>query len=290
MPYEPVQELGFKGQVVDLFMPVTHNTGMTDHNMLVPTDPTGQSLVLSSSIDEAERRKFQAWADQWWDPNGPFKSLHDLNVVRMAAIIEALKRRWPRDGERPLEGLRILDVGCGGGLAAEPLARLGAEVTGIDVVDKNIKVAQLHAENAGLNIDYRIDTVEATAARGESYDVVLALEVVEHVADFPGFVGALARATHPGGQLFIGTLNRTILSYLVAIIGGEYILRKLPVGTHNWKRFRRPEEIHTILHRHGVTIERLQGMTYNPLRRPQWRLSGDVSVNYLMRATRVIPE
>ncbi|MDA5193311.1 bifunctional 2-polyprenyl-6-hydroxyphenol methylase/3-demethylubiquinol 3-O-methyltransferase UbiG [Alphaproteobacteria bacterium LMG 31809] len=243
----------------------------------------------AASIDAAETRKFADLADRWWDRSGPFKPLHELNAARLRPIIEAIERRWPRPDTgngRPLEGLRILDVGCGGGLAAEPLARLGAEVTGIDVVQRNISIARIHAQKSGLAIDYRFEAAEALATRGQRFDVVLGLEVVEHVADLDSFMGALCRLVHPGGLLFVATLNRTIQSYLFGILGAEYLLGLVPRGTHRWRRFRKPDELHAILRRHGLAVERLQGMSYAPFGAERWRLSHSLAVNYLLRAAR----
>lgn len=213
------------------------------------------------------------------------RPLHEFNQPRLDVICHSLKRRFAgTDGQ--LDGISILDVGCGGGLVAEPLARLGASVTGIDVADKNIHVARAHAEQSGLDIDYRITTAEDLAQSGAAFDVVLSLEVVEHVADLPIFMSACCGLVKPGGLMFVATINRTVQSYLAAIIGAEYVLRLLPRGTHQWRRFPRPDEIDTLLRRHGLVTERRIGMGYRPWSRRKWQVTSDISVNYMMQTRR----
>ncbi|MGF1631663.1 MAG: bifunctional 2-polyprenyl-6-hydroxyphenol methylase/3-demethylubiquinol 3-O-methyltransferase UbiG [Kiloniellaceae bacterium] len=242
----------------------------------------------AASIDEAEIAKFAAMAEAWWDPEGKFRPLHRFNPVRLAFIRDRLCERFGRDpkADRPLKGLKLLDVGCGGGLLSEPLARLGAEVTGLDAAEQNIKVAALHAEEAGLAIDYRHGSVEALAEGKSRYDAVLNMEVVEHVADVGSFLDASAALVRPGGLMILATLNRTPKAFLLAIVGAEYLLRWLPRGTHDWRRFQRPSELAGKLRRAGLEIEELMGVAYNPLT-DGWRLAPrDLDVNYMMLAVK----
>lgn len=242
----------------------------------------------STTIDPAEVARFETIAETWWDPNGPMKVLHKFNPVRLAYIRDEACRRFGRDPRsvRSLEGLTILDVGCGGGVLSEPLARLGATVTGLDPAPTNVSVARLHAERAGVPVDFRNETVEAVVARGESFDVVLAMEVVEHVADVQAFVTACTRAVKPGGCLVMATLNRTLRSFASAIVGAEYILGWLPKGTHEWDRFVTPDELSDALGNAGFAVNDLTGVGYNPLR-DSWSLSQDLSVNYMLLASRI---
>ena len=241
----------------------------------------------ASTIDPAEVARFEGIARTWWDPNGPMKVLHRFNPVRLAYIRDEACRRFGRDprSARSLEGLTILDVGCGGGVLSEPLARLGATVTGLDPAPTNISVARLHAERAGVPVDYRNETVEAVAARGEAFDMVLAMEVVEHVADVQAFVKACARAVKPGGCLAMATINRTLRSFALAIVGAEYVLGWLPKGTHEWDRFVTPDELTSAIEGAGFAVSDLKGVVYNPLR-DSWSLSGDTAVNYMLLASR----
>ena len=241
----------------------------------------------AASVDAQEIAKFTAMAEAWWDPNGKFRPLHQLNPVRLRFIRDRVCARWGHDplAERPLEGLRILDVGCGGGLLCEPLTRLGARVTGIDAAEKNIRVAALHAENAGLQIDYRHVSAEELAAAGERFDVVLNMEVVEHVADVAGFLATCAALVARGGATVAATLNRTPKSYLLAIVGAEHVLRWLPRGTHDWRRFLRPSELAAHLRGAGLEVAELIGVTYSPLS-ASWRLSRDLGVNYMVFAVK----
>jgi 2-polyprenyl-6-hydroxyphenyl methylase/3-demethylubiquinone-9 3-methyltransferase len=241
----------------------------------------------ASTIDPAEIARFERMAETWWDPKGPMKVLHRFNPVRLAYIRDEACRLFNRDrrSARSLEGLTILDVGCGGGVLSEPLTRLGARVTGLDPAPTNISVARLHAERAGLSIDYRNETVEAVVDRGETFDMVLAMEVVEHVADVQAFVEACAKATRPGGCLAMATLNRTAKSFAFAIVGAEYVLGWLPKGTHEWEKFVTPEELHAALRRAGLSVTHETGVTYNPLG-GTWSLSRDMAVNYMLLASR----
>lgn len=241
----------------------------------------------SSTIDPAEVARFEAIAETWWDPAGPMKVLHRFNPVRLAYLRDEACRRFGRDPRsvRSLEGLSILDVGCGGGVLSEPLARLGARVTGLDPAPTNIAVAKLHAERAGVEVDYRNETVEAVVARGETFDMVLAMEVVEHVADVDAFVSACAKAVKPGGGLAMATLNRTLRSFAFAIVGAEYLLGWLPKGTHEWDKFVTPEELTGSLAKAGFAIKDMTGVVYNPLK-DSWSLSQDMAVNYMLVAER----
>ncbi len=241
----------------------------------------------ATTIDPAEVARFEQIAGTWWDPNGPMKVLHKFNPVRLAYIRDEACRRFGRDprSARSLEGLTILDVGCGGGVLSEPLARLGAKVTGLDPAPTNISVARLHAERAGVPVDFRNETVEAVVARGETFDMVLAMEVVEHVADVQAFVDACAQAVKPGGVLAMATINRTIRSFASAIVGAEYILGWLPKGTHEWDKFVTPDELSEAIGKTGFAVNDITGVGYNPLR-DSWSLSQDLSVNYMLLASR----
>ena len=240
----------------------------------------------AASIDPGEVEKFGRLAAEWWNPNGPMKPLHQINPVRLAYLRDQICRQFDRDGEkyRPFEGLKLLDIGCGAGLLCEPMTRLGADVTGIDPAAQNVAVARLHAEDADLEIDYREITVEAIAASDERFDVVLAMEVVEHVNDVPAFVKAAASCLKPGGLLALSTLNRTMRSFALAIVGAEYVLRWLPVGTHDWEKFVTPAELEQAVTSAGLHQADLTGMIFNPLTR-QWSLARDTAVNYFLTAS-----
>lgn len=241
----------------------------------------------SPSIDAAEVERFSALADTWWDPKGAMAPLHRLNPARLGFLRQTLAAHFGRDAKSlsPFEGLRILDIGCGGGLICEPLARLGATVTGIDAAEANIAVARAHARSADLEIDYRQASGEELAAAGERFDAVLALEVIEHVADVDAFLQAAATLVRPGGAFIASTLNRTPKSLLFAIVGAEYVLRWLPRGTHRWDRFLRPSEFAAGLRRQGLQTREIRGLVYDLLT-GEWRLGGDLGVNYLIFAER----
>ena len=245
------------------------------------------TLDARSSIDPDEIARFEAMAAEWWDPNGKFRPLHRFNPVRLAWIRDRLLARFGRDGAspRPLEGLRILDIGCGGGLVSEPMARLGADVVGVDASHRNVEVARIHAAQGGLAIDYRQGTAEDLLAAGERFDAVLSLEVVEHVADPAAFLGACAGLVAPGGALFVATINRTPQAFVLAIVGAEYVLRWLPRGTHSWSKFVRPSEVAAALRPTGLELREFAGMSYNPLR-DAWSAGRDLGVNYIAYATR----
>ena len=246
----------------------------------------------SPSVVPAEVERFAAIAAQWWDPRGKFAPLHRLNPVRLAFIREQALARFGRDARAraPFEGLRLLDIGCGGGLLSEPMARLGFAVTGADASEKNIGTASAHAAQSGLldgegAITYRAATAEALVAEGQSFDVVLNMEVVEHVADVAAYLEACARLVKPGGLTFVATLNRTLKSLALAKIGAEYVLGWLPRGTHDWNRFVPPAELEKSLERAGLNILKTQGVSFDPLSW-DWKLSSDVDVNYMIVAKR----
>lgn len=238
---------------------------------------------MTNTVDPAEIAKFEAMAQEWWDPNGKFKPLHMLNPVRLDYITSQICAEFGRDtaDDLPFDGLSLIDVGCGGGLVAEPMARLGAKVTGIDAGGQNIPVAELHAESQGLEIDYRHTAAETLVETGAQYDVVLALEIIEHVADPVAFLTACRALTKPDGLLICSTINRNLKSYGALIIGAEYILNWLPKGTHEWSKFITPEELFEQLRMAGVDPVDKKGFVFNPIRW-DWSLSDrDLSVNYI---------
>ncbi len=241
--------------------------------------------MSAASIDSAEVDRFNRLAEEWWDPNGNFKPLHKFNPVRLAYIREQAIRHFGLSeiARTPFEGLTILDIGCGGGLVSEPMARLGAKVTGIDPAERNIAVASIHAAEAGLKIDYLATDAEAVAASGQQFDLVLNLEVVEHVADVAQYLATCVRLVRPGGLMLVATINRTARAFALAIVGAEYVLRWLPRGTHTYEKLVTPEELTSILKRDGMTIIEKTGVTYHPLE-DRWRRSRDLGVNYMLLA------
>jgi len=251
-----------------------------------------------ASIDPEEVAYYTRLADRWWDEDGPFWPLHLLNRLRTGWIIDRVasdrvafdRVAFDRDQDdtRPLAGLEVLDIGCGGGLLAEAMARAGATVTGIDVTPRNIQVAQLHAERAGLDIDYRFTSAEALASQDRRFDVVLNMEVVEHVADLAGFMDAAAALVGPAGHMFVATLNRTLAGFVIGIVGAEYVTRLLPRGTHQWSRFVRPEELARHLDRGGLQVIDRSGVRVDPFRR-RMTLTSWLGVNYMVHA-RPAPE
>ncbi len=242
----------------------------------------------SSTVDPAEVERFSRIADEWWDPAGKFAPLHRLNPVRIGYVRDRAAAHWQREAlsGHPLEGLSLLDIGCGGGLLSEPMTRLGARVTGVDASARNIAVASLHAERQGLAIDYRQATAEALAAEGARFDVVMALEIVEHVSDVDLFLRSCGEMVKPGGLLFLSTLNRTAKAWALAIAGAEYVLGWLPRGTHDWKKFLKPSEVARGLRAGGIETDDIVGVVYSPLSR-QWSLNkGDLDVNYMLSGVR----
>lgn len=241
--------------------------------------------MTTTTIDDDEVARFSAMAEEWWDPTGKFKPLHKFNPVRLAYIREHVLSHFKLDGTKryPFEGLKFLDIGCGGGLLCEPMTRLGAAVTGADASEKNIRIAATHAEQGELEIDYRATTSETMAAAGEQFDVVLNMEVVEHVADVPLYLKSCADLVKPGGIMFVATINRTAKAFALAIVGAEYVMRWLPKGTHSFEKFLTPEEISSQLKRNGMGIKDKCGVSFSPLQ-DQWRKSRDMSVNYMLLA------
>lgn len=240
-------------------------------------------MALQSTIDTSEIEKFQAMAAEWWDPNGKFKPLHMLNPCRLDYINSQIAAEFERDLTKaePFAGLRILDIGCGGGLLSEPMARLGADVVGADAAERNIPVAQVHAQEQGLNIDYRHTSAESLVDAGEQFDAVINMEVVEHVADPLSFLTACQTLLKPGGLMTCSTLNRNPKSYAMAIIGAEHIMRWLPKGTHEWSKFITPDELYDLLRQSGLEPVDRTGFVFNPLGW-SWSLSEkDLSVNYV---------
>jgi 2-polyprenyl-6-hydroxyphenyl methylase/3-demethylubiquinone-9 3-methyltransferase len=254
----------------------------------LPFQTPNRKEFAMTTIDPAEIAKFEAMAAEWWNPDGKFRPLHMLNPCRLDYITRQIAAEFSRDltAPRPFAGLRILDIGCGGGLLSEPMARLGAEVLGADAAARNIPVARLHAEQQGLTIDYRVTTAEDLAAAGERFDVVLNMEVVEHVADPPAYLTACRDLLKPGGLMICSTLNRNAKSYLMAIIGAEQVMRWLPKGTHDWRKFITPDELYAMLRQAGLDPVDRKGMVFNPLSW-SWHLSDrDLSCNYVTASLR----
>jgi 2-polyprenyl-6-hydroxyphenyl methylase/3-demethylubiquinone-9 3-methyltransferase len=237
-----------------------------------------------ASVDPQEIERFSI-ASEWWEANGKMRMLHRLNPVRLAFIKQATCRQFGRDETRldALSGLRILDIGCGGGILSEPLARLGALMVGADPSAANIEAAKLHAARSALSIDYRATTAEALAEGGERFDVVLAMEVVEHVADLSSFVAACAEMIRPAGLIIVATINRTLKSFALAIVGAEYVLGWLPRGTHQWDKFISPNELEIALTQHGLELIEETGVVYDLLS-DRWQRSPSMDVNYMVAA------
>lgn len=276
---ETSRRLRFGGRV---FILAAMDTGK-DRRVAPPHAP---ERAASSAIPE-EVARFAALAGQWWDEAGPFQPLHRINPARLAFIRDRLCDRFDRDprSAASLRSLDILDIGCGGGLLCEPLARLGARVLGIDAAAESVAAAAEHAARGGLNIEYRVATPESLAETGRSFDAVISMEVVEHVDDVDAFLAASGTLVRPGGVLLLSTLNRTLASLLQAKIGAEYLLGWVPPGTHDWRRFVRPSELARGLRRAGLSLTVLRGLSYAS-REGDWRLTDDVSVNYLAMAVK----
>jgi 2-polyprenyl-6-hydroxyphenyl methylase/3-demethylubiquinone-9 3-methyltransferase len=240
------------------------------------------SPALSGTADPDEIARFDALAEEWWKPHGAFKVIHAFNRVRVTHLFERLPVLLGRDprAAQPLTGMKIIDVGCGAGLVTEPISRLGAAVIGIDAAERNVLVAQRHCRSSGAAVEYRHALPEELADQEGAFDAVISLEVVEHVADLPVFLSALARLVAPDGILVIGTINRTLFSFVKAIVGAEYILRWMPRGTHDWRKFVTPAELDRGLRRHGFRMVERNGVTFNPLKR-RWTMSRDDSVTYM---------
>ncbi|XP_010051802.2 ubiquinone biosynthesis O-methyltransferase, mitochondrial [Eucalyptus grandis] len=257
------------------------SSGKLEHN-------AGSSSVRSS-LKDPELAKFSAIADTWWDSEGPFKPLHRMNPTRLAFIRSTLCRHFGKDpsSARPFEGLKVVDVGCGGGILSEPLARMGASVTGVDAVDKNIKIARIHADLDPVTstIEYCCTTAEKLVEEQRKFDAVISLEVIEHVADPAEFCKSLAALTIPEGAIVISTINRSMRAYATAIVAAEYLLRWLPKGTHQWSSFLTPEELALILQRSSISVKEMAGFVYNPLT-GRWSLSDDVGVNFIAFGTK----
>ena len=242
--------------------------------------------MSTNTVDPSEIAKFEAMAAEWWDPTGKFKPLHMMNPVRLEYITSQIATEFDRDlkADKPFAGLRILDIGCGGGLLCEPMARLGATVVGADAAERNIPVAQIHAEQSGLDIDYRFTTAEAMAAAGEQFDIVLNMEVVEHVADPLGYLTACQQLLKPGGLHLCSTINRNAKSFAMAIVGAEWVMRWLPKGTHEWNKFITPDELFDLMHKAGLEPVDRKGYVFN-FARFTWSVSDrDLSVNYVTAA------
>jgi len=241
-------------------------------------------MVIDTTIDAAEVAKFSAMAAEWWDPHGKFAPLRKFNPVRLQFIRDTAARHFNRAGLKPFGGLSLLDIGCGGGLLSEPMARLGFTVSGVDPAEKNIGTARAHAAASGAAVTYRVASAEVLEAEGAAFDVVLNMEVVEHVADLRAYLKACARLVKPGGLMFVATLNRTLKSLALAKIGAEYVLRWLPPGTHDWNLFVAPDDLCRMLEECGLNPMKTQGVAFNPLAW-DWQLSDDVAVNYMIVAS-----
>lgn len=245
------------------------------------------SEAAKTTIDQAEVDRFTAMAAEWWNPAGKFRPLHKFNPVRLRYIRDKACAHFGRDPSvhQPLAGLRVLDIGCGGGLLSEPVARMGASVLGADASERNIGIASTHAAQSGVAVDYRAVTAEDLAAAGEKFDIILNMEVVEHVADVDFFISTCASMVKPGGMMFIATINRTMKAMALAIVGAEYVLRWLPKGTHQYEKLVRPEELEKPLLTSGMQIDDRTGVFFSPLTN-QWNLSRDMDVNYMVLASR----
>ena len=239
-----------------------------------------------SSVNKKEIEKFSKMAAEWWDPEGKFKPLHKFNPIRIKYIKDNIIYSFKlKSREQPLQKINILDIGCGGGLLSEPMARLGANVTGIDASDKNIKIAKLHAKKNKININYFCSSPEKLKIK-KKFDVILNMEIIEHVEDINFFIKSCSKLLKKNGLMFVATLNKTLKSYVFAIIGAEYLLRWLPIGTHDWEKFVKPEDLENILSKNNLKIEKIDGMNFD-IFKDEWNISKDTSINYIAKSLKV---
>ncbi len=235
-----------------------------------------------SSVNKIEIEKFSNMADEWWDPHGKFKPLHKFNPIRIKYIKENIIKQFKiKNKNKPLSGINILDIGCGGGLLSEPMCRLGADVTGIDASIKNIKISKLHAKKDNLKINYICSSPEKLKI-SKKFDVILNMEIVEHVEDISFFLKSCSKLLNKNGLMFVATINKTLKSYVFAIVGAEYILRWLPIGTHDWEKFVKPEELKEILSKNNLFLKKLDGMHFNIIK-DEWSITNDLSINYIAK-------
>ena len=235
-----------------------------------------------NSVNKKEIEKFSKMANEWWNPNGKFKPLHKFNPIRIKYIKENIISSFKlKNNNKPLEKINILDIGCGGGLLSEPMTRLGAKVTGIDASDKNIQIAKLHAKKSKLNINYLCSSPEKIKVK-KKFDVILNMEIIEHVEDINFFIKSCSKLLKKDGLMFVATLNKTLKSYVFAIIGAEYVLRWLPIGTHDWEKFVKPEDLKKILNKNNLKLDKLDGMQFNIVKN-EWSISRDTSINYIAK-------
>ena len=235
-----------------------------------------------TSVNKKEIDKFSKMADEWWDPEGKFKPLHKFNPTRIKYIKENIINNFKLKNKfRPLKGINILDIGCGGGLLSEPMSRMGANVTGIDASDKNIKIAKLHSKKNKLKINYLCSSPEKLKITNK-FDVILNMEIVEHVEDIDFFLKSCSKLLKKNGLMFVATINKTLKSYIFAIVGAEYVLRWLPIGTHEWEKFVKPEDLKKILMKYDLSLNKLEGMNFNIIK-DEWSISGDLSINYIAK-------
>jgi 2-polyprenyl-6-hydroxyphenyl methylase/3-demethylubiquinone-9 3-methyltransferase len=239
-----------------------------------------------SSVNKKEIEKFSKIATEWWNPNGKFKPLHKFNPIRIKYIKENIIHNFKlKNKTKPLEKINILDIGCGGGLLSEPMKRLGANVTGIDASDRNIKIAKLHAKKNKLNIKYACSSPEKLKVK-KKFDVILNMEIIEHVEDINFFIKSSSKLLKKNGLMFVATLNKTLKSYVFAIIGAEYVLRWLPIGTHDWEKFVKPDDLKKILNKNNLKLEKLDGMNFNIIK-DEWSVSSDTSINYIVKSIKL---
>jgi 2-polyprenyl-6-hydroxyphenyl methylase/3-demethylubiquinone-9 3-methyltransferase len=239
-----------------------------------------------SSVNKKEIEKFSKMAAEWWDPSGKFKPLHKFNPIRIKYIKENIINSFKlKTKKKPLDKINILDIGCGGGLLSEPMTRLGANVTGIDASNKNISIAKLHAKKNNLKINYFCSSPEKLKIQ-KKFDVILNMEIIEHVEDINFFMNSCSKLLKKNGLMFVATLNKTLKSYMFAIIGAEYVLRWLPIGTHDWEKFVKPEDLKKILSKNNLKLEKLDGMNFNIIK-DEWSLSSDTSINYIVKSIKL---